>query len=129
MAGNVTSPVRNIADVTKDVAAGDVSKKKKVDVNGEILSPTMLDPANGVTHMKSEHLRALRVNSLTRIPGLNGNRAVVGISVQWNVRRYPRSRPASRSRKAPLRRTLNAWNSRSDLFGIEFWHVPSIPKD
>src|SRR2546427_229833 len=38
MAGNLTSQVRNIADVTKAVAAGDLSKKITVDVKGEILA-------------------------------------------------------------------------------------------
>jgi signal transduction histidine kinase/CheY-like chemotaxis protein/HAMP domain-containing protein len=37
MAGNLTSQVRNIADVTKAVAAGDLSQKITVDVRGEIL--------------------------------------------------------------------------------------------
>ena len=37
MAGNLTAQVRNIADVTKAVAAGDLSKKIAVDVKGEIL--------------------------------------------------------------------------------------------
>ena len=37
MAGNLTSQVRNIADVTTAVAAGDLSKKITVDVKGEIL--------------------------------------------------------------------------------------------
>jgi CheY-like chemotaxis protein/HAMP domain-containing protein/signal transduction histidine kinase len=37
MAGNLTSQVRNIADVTKAVANGDLSKKISVDVKGEIL--------------------------------------------------------------------------------------------
>ncbi len=37
MAGNLTSQVRNIADVTRAVAAGDLSKKITVDVKGEIL--------------------------------------------------------------------------------------------
>jgi HAMP domain-containing protein/signal transduction histidine kinase/CheY-like chemotaxis protein len=37
MASNLTSQVRNIADVTKAVAAGDLSKKITVDVKGEIL--------------------------------------------------------------------------------------------
>ncbi|HLJ11779.1 MAG TPA: HAMP domain-containing protein, partial [Planctomycetaceae bacterium] len=37
MAGNLTSQVRNIAHVTKAVAAGDLSKKITVDVKGEIL--------------------------------------------------------------------------------------------
>src|SRR5205085_464887 len=37
MAGNLTSQVRNIADVTKAVQAGDLSRKITVDVKGEIL--------------------------------------------------------------------------------------------
>src|SRR5213592_1097256 len=37
MAGNLTSQVRNIAEVTKAVASGDLSKKITVDVRGEIL--------------------------------------------------------------------------------------------
>src|SRR6202042_3283383 len=37
MAGNLTSQGRNIADVTKAVAAGDLSKKITVDAKGEIL--------------------------------------------------------------------------------------------
>src|SRR5207253_2360864 len=36
MASNLTGQVRNIADVTKAVAAGDLSKKITVDVQGEI---------------------------------------------------------------------------------------------
>src|SRR5439155_222682 len=36
MAGNLTGQVRNIADVTKAVAAGDLSKKVTVDGKGEI---------------------------------------------------------------------------------------------
>ena len=37
MASNLTSQVRNIADVTKAVATGDLSRKITVDVKGEIL--------------------------------------------------------------------------------------------
>src|SRR5437016_796998 len=37
MAGNLTGQVRDIADVTKAVASGDLSKKITVDVKGEIL--------------------------------------------------------------------------------------------
>src|SRR5438876_3439702 len=37
MAANLTAQVRNIADVTKAVATGDLSKKITVDVKGEIL--------------------------------------------------------------------------------------------
>ncbi|TMH44470.1 MAG: hybrid sensor histidine kinase/response regulator, partial [Betaproteobacteria bacterium] len=38
MAGNLTSQVRNIADVTTAVAKGDLSKKIEVDVKGEFLT-------------------------------------------------------------------------------------------
>src|SRR5258708_1915663 len=38
MAGNLTNQVRNIADVTKAVASGDLAKKITVDVKGEILN-------------------------------------------------------------------------------------------
>src|SRR5947209_7331144 len=38
MASNLTSQVRNIADVTTAVAKGDLSRKITVDVQGEILS-------------------------------------------------------------------------------------------
>src|SRR5262245_98559 len=37
MASNLTGQVRNIADVTKAVAAGDLSRKITVDVKGEVL--------------------------------------------------------------------------------------------
>src|SRR5438552_15292113 len=37
MAGNLTTQVRNIAEVTKAVQAGDLSRKITVDVKGEIL--------------------------------------------------------------------------------------------
>ncbi len=52
MAGNLTSQVRNIAEVTTAVANGDLSKKITVDVRGEILQlkdtiNTMVDQLNG----------------------------------------------------------------------------------
>src|SRR3546814_6749356 len=51
MAGNLTSQVRNIAEVTTAVARGDLSKKITVDVKGEILElkdtiNTMVDQLN-----------------------------------------------------------------------------------
>ena len=51
MAGNLTSQVRNIAEVTTAVATGDLSKKITVDVQGEILElkntiNTMVDQLN-----------------------------------------------------------------------------------
>src|SRR5205085_966722 len=63
MAGNLTSQVRNIADVTTAVANGDLSKKITVDVRGEILElkntvNRMVDQLNGfaseVTRMARE---------------------------------------------------------------------------
>src|SRR5260370_27922119 len=54
MAGNLTSQVRNIADVTTAVAKGDLSKKIKVDVKGEFLTlkstiNTMVDQSRSFT--------------------------------------------------------------------------------
>src|SRR5207248_1115997 len=51
MAGNLTSQVRNIAQVTTGIANGDLSKKITVDVRGEILElkntiNTMVDQLN-----------------------------------------------------------------------------------
>ncbi len=51
MAGNLTGQVRNIADVTKAVATGDLTRKITVDVKGEILElkntiNTMVDQLN-----------------------------------------------------------------------------------
>src|SRR6201747_1734234 len=52
LAGNLTSQVRNIAEVTTAVARGDLSRKITVDVKGEILElkntiNTMVDQLNG----------------------------------------------------------------------------------
>ncbi len=52
MASNLTSQVRNIANVTTAVANGDLSKKITVEVRGEILElkdtiNTMVDQLNG----------------------------------------------------------------------------------
>src|SRR5437762_5741470 len=54
MAGNLTSQVRNIAEVTTGIANGDLSKKITVDVRGEILElkqtiNTMVDQLNAYT--------------------------------------------------------------------------------
>jgi methyl-accepting chemotaxis protein len=55
MASNLTGQVRNIAEVTKAVANGDLSKKITVDVQGEILElkstiNTMVDQLNSFAH-------------------------------------------------------------------------------
>src|SRR5205085_2681372 len=63
MAGNLTSQVRNIAEVTTGIANGNLSKKITVDVRGEILElkntiNTMVDQlnafANEVTRVARE---------------------------------------------------------------------------
>ena len=83
MASNLTSQVRNIADVTTAVAKGDLSKKITVDVRGEILElkntiNTMVDQLNGFA---SEVTRVAReVGSEGK---LGGQAQVVGVSGTW----------------------------------------------
>ena len=83
MAGNLTSQVRNIADVTKAVQAGDLSRKITVDVKGEILElkntiNTMVDQ---LSSFASEVTRVAReVGSEGR---LGGQAEVEGVSGTW----------------------------------------------
>jgi HAMP domain-containing protein/signal transduction histidine kinase/CheY-like chemotaxis protein len=83
MAGNLTAQVRNIADVTKAVAAGDLSRKITVDVKGEILElkntvNTMVDQLNSFA---SEVTRVAReVGSEGK---LGGQARVEGVSGTW----------------------------------------------
>src|SRR5207244_2067054 len=81
MAGNLTSQVRNIADVTKAVAAGDLSKKITVDVKGEILElkstiNTMVDQLSSfaaeVTRVAREVGTAGRLGGQADVPGVSG---------------------------------------------------------
>src|SRR6266853_1290091 len=81
MAGNLTGQVRNIADVTKAVANGDLSKKITVDVRGEILElknaiNTMVDQLNSFA---SEVTRVAReVGSEGKLGGQANVRGVAG---------------------------------------------------
>ncbi|HSW04307.1 response regulator, partial [Aquabacterium sp.] len=83
MAGNLTSQVRNIADVTKAVAAGDLSKKITVDVKGEILElkatiNTMVD------QLRSFASEVTRVAREVGSEGKLGGQAVVrGVAGTW----------------------------------------------
>jgi HAMP domain-containing protein/CheY-like chemotaxis protein/signal transduction histidine kinase len=83
MAGNLTSQVRNIAQVTTAVATGDLSKKITVDVKGEILElkntiNTMVDQLNSFA---SEVSRVAReVGSEGK---LGGQAQVKGVSGTW----------------------------------------------
>ncbi|RJF96088.1 HAMP domain-containing protein [Noviherbaspirillum saxi] len=81
MAGNLTSQVRNIADVTTAVANGDLSKKITVDVRGEILQlkdtiNTMVDQlrsfASEVTRVAREVGTEGRLGGQAYVPGVGG---------------------------------------------------------
>ncbi len=83
MAGNLTSQVRNIAEVTTAVATGDLSRKIDVDVRGEILElkntiNTMVDQLRGFA---SEVTRVAReVGSEGK---LGGQATVEGVGGVW----------------------------------------------
>jgi signal transduction histidine kinase/ActR/RegA family two-component response regulator len=81
MASNLTSQVRNIADVTKAVAAGDLSRKITVDVQGEILGlkntiNTMVDQlrafAAEVTRVAREVGAEGMLGGQAQVPGAAG---------------------------------------------------------
>ncbi len=81
MAGNLTAQMRNIADVTKAVAAGDLSKKIAVDVKGEILElkntiNTMVDQlrsfAAEVTRVAREVGTDGKLGGQADVPGVAG---------------------------------------------------------
>jgi HAMP domain-containing protein len=81
MAGNLTSQVRNIADVTKAVAAGDLSRKITVDVRGEILElkntiNTMVDQLSSfgdeVTRVAREVGTEGKLGGQARVEGVSG---------------------------------------------------------
>ncbi|HUR90661.1 MAG TPA: HAMP domain-containing protein, partial [Ramlibacter sp.] len=83
MAGNLTAQVRNIADVTKAVAAGDLSKKITVEVKGEILElkntiNTMVD------QLRSFASEVTRVAREVGTEGkLGGQADVQGVAGTW----------------------------------------------
>jgi len=81
MASNLTSQVRNIAEVTTAVAKGDLSKKITVDVRGEILElkntiNTMVDQLNAfaseVTRVAREVGTEGKLGGQARVPGVAG---------------------------------------------------------
>src|SRR5207247_2331149 len=83
MAANLTAQVRNIADVTTDVATGDLSKKITVDVRGEILQ--LKDTINTMV----EQLRGF-ASEVTRVAievgtdgKLGGQAYVPGVAGTW----------------------------------------------
>ncbi len=83
MAGNLTSQVRNIAEVTTAVARGDLSKKITVDVKGEILElkntiNVMVDQLNSFA---SEVTRVAR--EVGTEGKLGGQAQVAGVAGTW----------------------------------------------
>jgi HAMP domain-containing protein/signal transduction histidine kinase/DNA-binding response OmpR family regulator len=81
MATNLTSQVRNIAEVTTAVARGDLSRKIDVEVRGEILAlkntiNTMVDQLNGfaaeVTRVAREVGTEGKLGGQAQVPGVAG---------------------------------------------------------
>src|SRR5687768_1872893 len=81
MCANLTTQVRNIAEVTTAVAGGDLSKKITVDVRGEILRlketiNTMVDQLNGsageVTRVAREDGTEGKLGGQAQVPGVAG---------------------------------------------------------
>jgi HAMP domain-containing protein/CheY-like chemotaxis protein/signal transduction histidine kinase len=81
MASNLTSQVRNIAEVTTAVAKGDLSRKIGVDAQGEILQlkdtiNTMVDQLNGfaseVTRVAREVGTEGKLGGQAQVPGVAG---------------------------------------------------------
>ena len=81
LAANLTTQVRNIAEVTTAVARGDLSRKITVDVQGEILElkntiNTMVDQLNGfaaeVTRVAREVGTEGRLGGQAGVPGVAG---------------------------------------------------------
>ncbi len=81
MAANLTTQVRNIAEVTTAVARGDLSRKITVDVKGEILElkdtiNTMVDQLNGfaseVTRVAREVGTEGKLGGQAQVPGVAG---------------------------------------------------------
>ncbi len=83
MAGNLTSQVRNIADVTKAVAAGNLSEKITVDVKGEILElkntiNTMVDQLSSFASEVTRVAREVGTEGM-----LGGQADVKGVAGTW----------------------------------------------
>jgi len=83
MASNLTSQVRNIADVTTAVAEGDLSKKITVEVKGEILDlkktiNTMVDQLNGFSGEVTRVAKEVGTDGV-----LGGQAKIEGVSGTW----------------------------------------------
>jgi HAMP domain-containing protein/CheY-like chemotaxis protein/signal transduction histidine kinase len=83
LADNLTTQVRNIADVTKAVAAGDLSRKITVDVRGEVaeLKDTINTMVDRLNAFAAEVTRVAREVGTEGI--LGGQAQVEGVSGTW----------------------------------------------
>ncbi|KII84955.1 hypothetical protein PLICRDRAFT_116963 [Plicaturopsis crispa FD-325 SS-3] len=85
MASNLTDQVRSISEVTKAVAAGDLSKTVQVDVQGEMLD--LKDTVNSmVTQLSTLANEVTRVSLEVGTEGILGGQAFVsGVQGMWKV--------------------------------------------
>lgn len=85
MAMNLTNQVRSIAEVTKAVAHGDLSKRIAVDVRGEMLD--LKETVNGMTESLSVFAdEVTRVAKEVGTDGkLGGQARVTNVSGTWKV--------------------------------------------
>ena len=111
MATNLTSQVRNIAEVTTAVANGDLSKKITVAVRGEILAlkntiNTMVDQLNGFASEVSRVAREVGTEGRARRPGTGAGRGrhVERPDRQRELHGVESHRPGSQHRRSHHRR-------------------------
>jgi osomolarity two-component system, sensor histidine kinase NIK1 len=101
MAMNLTNQVRSIAEVTKAVAGGDLTKKIEVDVKGEILE--LKETVNGMTESLS--VFADEVTRVAREVGtegrLGGQARVTNVGGTWKVS-FPSMSGRSETAHLPL---------------------------
>ncbi|MPZ45976.1 MAG: response regulator [Betaproteobacteria bacterium] len=92
MAGNLTSQVRNIAEVATAIAGGDLSRKITVDVRGEILLlketvNTMVDQLNSFAGEVSRVAREVgtegKLGGQAQVPGVAGTWKYLTDNVNW----------------------------------------------
>ena len=106
MAGNLTSQVRNIAEVTTAVANGDLSKKITVDVKGEILElkntiNTMVDQLRSFASEVTRVAREVGTEGKPRRPGRGAGRGghLEGPDRQRELHGRQPHRPGARHRQ------------------------------
>src|SRR6266566_4278677 len=126
MAGNLTSQVRNIAEVTTAVQQGDLSKKITVDVRGEILElkqtiNTMVDQLNAF---------AKEVTRVAREVGTEGNLGgqanVEGVAGTWKDLTDNVNTMAAKGEIAELADTIN---SMTDTLAVFAEQVTTVARE